>query len=73
MNIVVLNVGTPLPDFNDPTSTQDAPVEQFIFSGPYMIRYLKSIFGSGGTFQQEIHMTISPDKAKQEASKKVTK
>jgi len=72
VNIVVLNVGTPLPDFQDQNPSQDAPVEQFIFSGPYMIRYLKSIFGQGGTFQQEIHMTISPDKAKKEASKKAT-
>ena len=61
-NMVVLNIGTPLPEFQDDTAISDAPTETFIFSGNYRISGVKSIFNASGTFEQEIDMAYIPNK-----------
>lgn len=59
--LVVFNIGTPLPDFQDSTASQSAPVERFIYSGNYLLRGVKSIFTASGTFEQELTMFYSLD------------
>ena len=51
VNYITFDVGTPNPEFPEIPST-----DNFLFSGYYGIRTLKSIWGEDGTFVQEINV-----------------
>lgn len=55
-SLVIFNIGTPTPEFQS-SSPQGVDGETFIYSGNYLLRGVKSIFGAGGTFTQELRMT----------------